>query len=165
MSSRISALPPSLRLAIELSLTFAIAAIFARSAVIHVRNPYYFLGSVLQYRLCDATTGQAVAMSLPFLQLVIASCLVLRIWVNAALSITVCLAGLFATVQASALVRDLNIGCGCFGAAGEHEIGWRSILGVVALGVVGGLALGIRSRGKQLTRPGEPPSPTSGRER
>jgi len=41
------------------------------SAVRHLSNPYYFLGSIYAYHVVGPNTGKFIAMTLPMLQLVL----------------------------------------------------------------------------------------------
>lgn len=134
---------------VELLVTFALAGLLVRSAVAHLNNPYFFLSTVLRYQLTGPLVGQAVAVLLPFLQLTIAACLVLRVWVGSALAWTVGLSLLFLFAQGSALVRGLKIGCGCFGAAGDTPIGAASLAAAAGLGAGALFALWMRQKNGQ----------------
>lgn len=97
------------------------------SCVPHLGNPYFFLGSVYSYKLVGPGVGQIVAMTLPFLQLVLASCLLTSLFRDAAHTITVVMLVAFAAAQTTALIRDLGISCGCFAVRHESEVGWFSL--------------------------------------
>jgi len=117
-------------------LTLIIAGILFWSGAEHLKNPYAFLTSVLRYRLVTGQVAVVVAMVLPVLQRVIAGMMFLGIgrphsFVWAASLLTV-----FTGVQLSALVRGMEIGCGCFGAANETPISWLSLGRVAVLAVL-----------------------------
>jgi hypothetical protein len=114
-------------------LSWAFGIIFLISGIPHWANPYYFLGSIFAYDLVDAGFGQVVAMLLPPLQLVLAVCLIVRIWVNAAHLIVTAMFGCFVTVQSIAYFRGLDISCGCFGPCYQKPVGMGSLLLVVGL--------------------------------
>lgn len=112
----------------------ALAIVWLRSSAAHLANPYYFLSSVYQYELVGVQAGRIVAMTLPFLQLVLAVCLIGRVFAGGALLVSSLLLATFAGVQASAIVRDLGISCGCFGASSSSAtIGTSSISTVLLL--------------------------------
>ena len=72
----------------------------------HLANPYFFLSSVYAYKLTGAIVGFALALVLPFLQIVIACCLLGRIFVPAALGIAALLFAAYSAAQGScALAR------------------------------------------------------------
>ncbi|MDR2651113.1 MAG: hypothetical protein LBC68_02185 [Prevotellaceae bacterium] len=97
------------------------------AAIPHLENPYYFLGSVYSYNLTESGVGQLVAILLPFIQLVIAVCFVLRVHVDSANIITMILFGVFFCVQLFAFLSGLDISCGCFGPQYSSSIGIGSL--------------------------------------
>jgi hypothetical protein len=84
------------------------------AAIPHWENPYYFLGSVYAYKLVDPGIGQMVAISLPFIQLVLAVLLLTRISIDTAHFACMFLFLCFAIVQTTAFLWGLDISCGCF---------------------------------------------------
>lgn len=114
-----------------------VGGLFVWSASAHLANPYYFLSSVYQYELTNASVGVIVASGLPFLELLLAACLLGGACVPAAWVISCGLLLLFAGVQTSALMRNLQISCGCFGAEASQPISamttaWTGMLAIVA---------------------------------
>lgn len=105
------------------------------SGLPHLSNPYYFLGSVYRYELIPAVMAQFVAIVLPFLQLVLAACLIFRFFHFAAHTITLMMLMVFTMVQISVMVRGLDISCGCFGPRQSTNIDQSTIA------LVGGLLL------------------------
>lgn len=130
--------------ALELVLTWTIAAVFIRSAAAHLNNPYYFLSTVLSYRLTGPFLSESAALFLPVLQVFVAACLLMRILMDGALILTLLMSSLFALAQLSAIARGLKIGCGCFGAVGEQPVGLASLLTVAFLGVAALVSLVLR---------------------
>ena len=125
------------KLAIELSssiwrsmdavLTWCFGIVMLIAAIPHWENHYYFLGSVYAYKLVDPGIGQAVAMLLPLTQLVIAVCLIARIYVDVSSFIAMILFGVFLAVQAFAYFGGLDISCGCFGPQNSMPVGLSSV--------------------------------------
>lgn len=107
--------------------SFIVAAAFLRSSLDHLTNSYYFLGSVFSYGLVGPQVGTAIAVVLPLLQLLLGLCLLGRICAGGALLTCTALLLLFLSVQVAALVRGLEIPCGCFGAASDVPIGLKSL--------------------------------------
>ncbi len=104
-----------------------LAWFWLRSGLPHITNAYYFLSSIYSYEIVGPTLGVAAAMGLPALQMVLAAGLVTRRFVGGALLLSSLWLTVFAAAQVSALVRGLEIGCGCFGAAERQLIGGRSL--------------------------------------
>jgi putative oxidoreductase len=118
------------------------------SGIPHFGNPYYFLGSVYAYDLVGPGVGQLVAMVLPVLQLLLAACLITRLFRSGAHLIVLPMLFGFALLQTSAKLRGLDIACGCFGP-GEETIGWLSLSVVYCLlgvSVVRNVACGLSLR-------------------
>ncbi|QDV51572.1 MauE/DoxX family redox-associated membrane protein [Gimesia fumaroli] len=105
------------------------------SGLPHLGNPYYFLGSVYRYELIPPVMAQFTAMVLPFLQLVLAACLIFRFFHFAAHVITLLMLMVFTLVQISVKIRGLDISCGCFGPRQSTAIDLSTI------SLVGGLLL------------------------
>ena len=97
------------------------------SAVPHLGNPYFFLGSIYAYQMVTPGLGQMITMILPVTQLIVAVCLIGRFFVNASNIVALLMIGVFALVQTMAYLRDLNIACGCFGPEHDITIGWFTL--------------------------------------
>ena len=109
------------------------------SAIPHLGNPYFFLGSVYAYQMVCPNIGQLVVMVLPVLQLFLAVCLIGRFFVDVANFLTLGCFLAFATVQTTAYFRGLDISCGCFGPGYDDPIGWFSlslVYGLLTLSVI-----------------------------
>ena len=104
-----------------------LAVLWLRSGLAHITNPYFFLSSVYKYEILGQVFGVVAAIMLPALQLTLAAALMTRRFVGGALFLSVALLAIFAAAQVSALVRDLRIGCGCFGAAENRPLGTESL--------------------------------------
>jgi len=113
-----------------------VAVVWLQSSSAHLANSFYFLSSVYQYELVGSAVGKLTAMVLPILQLLLAVCLVGRLFVDGALLLSTALLTLFLAVQVSAFARDINVSCGCFGATLSEPIGATSILNAGILLVV-----------------------------
>lgn len=134
------------------------AAILVQSSFAHLANPYAFLDTVFSYRLVPEWAGPWVAAVVPFLQLVLAVCLVARWWPRTAYAGAVLLFLTFAAVQAVTLARGLDISCGCFGSLGGSTISWRTLAlaGSCALACALGLILCPRENSRCATAPPSP---------
>jgi hypothetical protein len=116
------------------------------SAVEHLKNPFFFLSSVLKYKLLDAEIAKIVALFLPTVQLLLAASLVLGIQKRLSIGAVAVLLSLFTFVQATALARGLTIGCGCFGAGHDDPITLFSVFRVGSLATVAWCSLSFEFR-------------------
>jgi putative oxidoreductase len=114
----------------------AVGGVFLWSAAAHLGNPYYFLSTVYQYELTSAAVGAVIASFLPFLELMLAACLLSGSCVRPAWLLSSLLLLTFVGAQTSALARDLRISCGCFGPEVSQPVGSMSIAFTSALAVL-----------------------------
>jgi hypothetical protein len=119
---------------VERGLAVALALVMFRSAFAHLGNPYYFLSSIYGYQLVGMRAGQALAMFLPFLQVALGVCLLVRWWAGSAYFLGAVLFVVFVAAQAITLRRGLDVTCGCLGASDSLYVGWRTLM-------MGGLCL------------------------
>jgi hypothetical protein len=126
----------------QLLIGVAIGIVWIQSAAAHASNPYFFLGSIYKYKLIGPGLGPLVAAGLPALQLVLAICLLARVFVGGALLGSALLLSAFAAIQLSAFARGLTIDCGCFGPASSTPIGESSVATVICLALAAFAALG-----------------------
>lgn len=112
--------------------------LFIASAVPKIQNPFIFLDAVYAYKLTSPRMSMLVAMILPWIELVIGSCLLGNVVIRAALLLVLTSALLCASVISSALYRDLGMSCGCFGYSsnaprlGILDLGKSLLIGLVA---------------------------------
>lgn len=107
-----------------------IAVILFWSGAEHLKNPFAFLTSIVRYQIIDGIAATTLATALPIFQTVLAAMLIFGI---SPLRTRLCAAALltvFTSVQISAIVRGLEVGCGCFGTANDTPITWGSVLRV-----------------------------------
>ena len=127
------------RLALR-SIEFGIAGVLFWSGSEHLKNSFAFLSSVLRYRLVSGQLAVIVATTLPVFQTVLAGAIVLDIDRRRSVICAASLLSFFAIVQLSALIRGLEIGCGCFGASSDAPVSMFSIARVSALAMLGWIA-------------------------
>jgi Methylamine utilisation protein MauE len=106
-----------------------ISYLLLASAMAHLRNPYYFLYSVVEYRLVPNQLALLASGVLPFLHVCIATSLLLLPNRGSVFWLATVLFGVYTSAQAFTLFEGRAIPCGCFGneQMGEH-IGWPSLL-------------------------------------
>ena len=126
----------------EMAGRIVIAAVFVYAGVAKALDPAAFADSIDGYRLLPYPGGAALSLYLPWLE--IAAGLGV-LWPRArlgALSLLFLLCLVFGIAIASAWVRNLDIGCGCFGGGDIGAAALRgSLLRSVALAVLAGALL------------------------
>jgi len=105
-----------------------IGCIFIYSSLPKLSHPYDFLFSVYGYELFGPKTGMFVAMTLPWLEILVGICLVGGIFISGALSASVGMAATFTFVLGSALHHHLDVTCGCFGLSSTELIGVSTLI-------------------------------------
>jgi hypothetical protein len=128
--------------------SWILGVVFIASAFAHWLNPYLFLSSVYAYGVLGPGTGQAVAMVLPALQVIVGGCLVSHLWRDAAHTLALSMLFSFLVVQGVALIQGLDISCGCFGQCTSSPIGPRTVFPVVGLFLLCALRMSLRLRGE-----------------
>lgn len=106
----------------------ALGCIFLLSSLPKIRQPYNFLSNVYNYELVGPKLGMLMAMTLPWLELLVGICLVGGIFTSGALLASVAMTAMFTFVLASALYRGLEISCGCFSASDAGIISYSTLI-------------------------------------
>lgn len=100
---------------IDAVLSAVVAFVLLYSGILHAIQPYYFIYSAAAYRLVPQSLVGTTMLILPYLQIVLAGCLIARVATHAALITALLLFGVFVFAQSVILVRGENLSCGCFG--------------------------------------------------
>lgn len=126
---------PVARLAGRLLTIGVVSGMLVFSALPHIANPYAFLSTVYSYQIVGKTLGVVVAITLPYIELVLGIALMFEAKLRR-LAFLVCipLFALFLGAQISAVARGLNIACGCFGSS-TSTVG-KSTLAVAMIGLM-----------------------------
>ncbi len=103
----------------------ALSGIFVTAAVLKLRDPDSTLVAVFQYKILSWSASGVVASFLPFVEIAAAVGLwIPRVRLGAALlSLTMVL--VFMTALGSAVARNLDVSCGCFGTSDLHTTAIR----------------------------------------
>ncbi len=95
-------------------LRMGLAAVFIAAAIPKIRAPDLFAGAIFNYQLLPPWGVNAVALVLPWLELLVGLCLALGIWSRASALLVAGMMLVFAAAFSSAKARGLDISCGCF---------------------------------------------------
>jgi len=94
-----------------------LGAAFLYAGILKAADLHAFAGAVAGYRLLPYSVNYLVAAALPWVEMLAGGLLLANRHVRAAALVLGALTGLFVAVLASAVVRGLDVECGCFGAA------------------------------------------------
>jgi uncharacterized membrane protein YphA (DoxX/SURF4 family) len=117
-------------------LGFAIGALFLYAGAIKAADPARFSADITNYRLMPQLMAAAVALYLPWLEIVCGMGLIFQKLYRGALLILSGLCVVFLLALISALARGLDISCGCFGHSHPHPVGAAILLDIALLGIL-----------------------------
>jgi putative oxidoreductase len=95
-------------------LRVALGGVFIVASIDKLRNPEAFATAIANYRLLPYTIINAIAIGLPWLEVMTGTVLVLGVWIRASTMIVWGLLFAFSVAISQALFRGLDISCGCF---------------------------------------------------
>ena len=105
-------------------------------------DPQPFADAIDDYRILPLPLVDLTAIVLPWVELVTGLCLVAGLGTPGAGLFTAVLAAVYVGALSSALLRGLEIGCGCFSGGGDQVLAWSDLWLRVAL-----LAAGVQIAG------------------
>lgn len=117
---------------------FVVGVVFIVASIDKISAPDAFAASVHAYRLLPYVSVNIVALIVPWLELLCGVFLVTGVKLRASALLVTILLALFTIAMISALVRGLNIDCGCFGKEYASPVTWMKVfedIGLAALGV------------------------------
>ena len=97
-------------------LAWGVGIVFLYASVLKIADPADFAQSIKYYKLLPLGAINAVALLLPWWELSAALALFVPTWRRAGAGIVFVLTVVFIVAVASAVLRGLDISCGCFGA-------------------------------------------------
>ena len=106
-----------LKLAMRLT-EIGIGAVFIFAGAIKACDPAAFANDIHHYRITPWMVSVAVALYLPWLEILCGLCLAVRRFEAGATGVALGLMTVFTIALLSAWVRGLDIACGCFGPSG-----------------------------------------------
>lgn len=125
---------------IDLALRWILAAVFLAAALPKIAQPGEFALSVFRYQIVPHGAVNAVAVFLPWLELVCALALIaapsLR---RGALALLLGMLAVFTAAIAFNLYRGIDIACGCFsvGESGGHIGAWNIARNIALIAAAG----------------------------
>jgi putative oxidoreductase len=124
----------------RLTLAFRLAAgaLLIYASYDKLLDPQPFADAIDDYRILPLALVHLTAVTLPWVELVAGFCLIAGLATSGAGLVTAALAVVYAGALSSALVRGLEIGCGCFAAGSNAPLTWSDLwlrLALLAAGV------------------------------
>ena len=99
-----------------------LGAIFIYAGVSKILNPDQFAQAVMNYRIVPLVSVNLFAIVLPWLELVAGILLLAGLFSGGSIVMITLLMALFLGAIGSALLRGLDISCGCFSPDGVYKI-------------------------------------------
>ena len=130
-----------------------LGGLFIVASLDKIADPAAFATSILNYKIVGPTLAMVIATILPSLELLCGLSLILGLYPRtSAILITLMLAG-FTLLIISALLRGLDISCGCFTQdPNVSKIGYIKILENVGMIMLGVLLLFVQNYGITLAQ-------------
>jgi uncharacterized membrane protein YphA (DoxX/SURF4 family) len=122
------------------SCQIAIGAVFLYAALPKIGDPASFADQIHNYRMLPVALENLLAMTLPWVELIIGLALILGVRARCGAAVAVLLMGVFLAGIAQAVYRGLDIECGCFGTGDGSKVGFRRLaedVGLLLLSVIG----------------------------
>lgn len=95
----------------------ALALVFLAAAPQKIMAPAEFVASVASYLILPDVLINFTALTLPWLEMIVAFLLVCRVWTGPALFLANAMLVVFLGAVVSAYVRGIDLNCGCFSSA------------------------------------------------
>ena len=136
--------PPSgPRVAFELAGRFITAGILVYAALGKLEDPALLGQSIDNYRILPPDWSPVMAAVLPTLELTLGAALVAGVLARGASVVACALLVMFAAAMVQALLRNIDLTCGCFGSESSQVTWWtvarNAVLALIAVmpGIVG----------------------------
>jgi hypothetical protein len=119
--------------ALVVSLRLVVAAVFLFAALPKLLDPVAFARDIDNYRMVpDALIGP-LALTLPVAEILIGLALVSGVFARGAAVVAGAMLAGFAGGMIQAILRGINLDCGCFGQLAEAQVTWWSVARNVTL--------------------------------
>ncbi|MCG3205868.1 MAG: hypothetical protein KCHDKBKB_02591 [Elusimicrobia bacterium] len=125
-------------------LRVALGLVFVGASLYKISSPGSFAHQIYNFKMLPVWAINPVAIVLPWLQLFCGLALVFNRWTRGASLLIVLMLLTFQVALASALMRGLNISCGCFKSGGDAATWWT--FGRDSLLLLAGVIQLIKSR-------------------
>jgi len=143
--------------AIAILIRLLLGFLFLYSALDKILDPAKFAEVIYNYRLLPVELLNICAMIVPWIEITIGITLLLGVWLTASALLLSGLTIVFIGLLLSAIVRGLNIECGCFSLDAEGSlVSWKRIFEDILI-LIGGIYLIWYQIKKQARLESQPP--------
>lgn len=121
---------------LNLAARLFLGVFFIVAGVAKIADPAHFAKEIINYNLTPLYIVNIIALFLPWLELITGLLLAFGVKIKTNSLIIGLLLIMFILMVFSAMLRGLNISCGCFGKASEQKTGWGKVfenLGLLAI--------------------------------
>jgi uncharacterized membrane protein YphA (DoxX/SURF4 family) len=108
-------------------LRLVVGGVFLLAGVLKISDPGKFAEEVGNYRLLPHELNNLVAIVIPWIEVVAGIFVLMGVWLRAGAQVIGGLTLIFLGAILSALIRGLNIDCGCFGTINGQRVGLVSL--------------------------------------
>lgn len=116
-----------------LAARFVLGMVFIAAAVPKIAGPEAFAVSIEAYELLPVFAVNAAAIVMPWIELICGLFLIAGVHTRPSAALLGALLAFFIVAISVAVLRGLNINCGCFGGADDSPVGWGKVLEDVVL--------------------------------
>lgn len=116
-----------------------IALLFIITGAGKIADPQQFSMAILKYRIFDLFFANIIAIYIPWFELVVGVLLLFGSYIKENIIFIDLMLIFFNVLIITAIIRGLNIDCGCYGAAGAMQVGFTKLaenFGLIALSLV-----------------------------
>ncbi len=145
--------------ALLLASRVVLGGVFVVAAIPKIADAEGFATAVEAYEMVPMAAVNILAIIIPWTELICGLFLISGVYVRPGAAILGLLLVLFVVAISTAVLRGLNINCGCFGETGGTTVGWGKVLEDIGLMLPAWLL--FRSGGAD-TGPGGPDGPAPG---
>lgn len=124
---------------LQTTLRFVLGFIFVYAAIEKIAQPEEFAKAIMNYRILPIPSVNIAALVLPWVELLTGLALIGRVYVRSSSLLIIGMLVVFCIAIAAALIRGLDISCGCFGTAVASKVGWSRLIEDLAMLVGAGI--------------------------
>lgn len=107
---------------------FALGALFIWAALAKIADVPGFVAEVHNFRMVPVALENIFAITLPWIELVAGVALIMNVAPRSGLIVLGGLLLVFFVAILSAIIRNLDIACGCFGTSDASRTGWITLI-------------------------------------
>lgn len=105
-----------------------LAIVFIYASVDKIMHPRDFAQAVFNYQVLPGEMINIAAIVLPWLELILGTCLLFNVWMYGASSLTAILLFIFMVAITFNFMRGLDVGCGCFSTRSEESMNTLTLI-------------------------------------